>query len=113
MKKYFYAESSPYRIGYRTIKVNPTLLPFEKCEGSLNVLAARLMGLTYANYLRFCRDCLGADLYGKGSRYPVAYFPDSKNLSVFLELLNKRAELCLKVWEDKFGKFEERLEENE
>ena len=43
----------------------------DSTEGSFNVICARLMGLTYPEYLRMCRDCFGAEIIGKGSMYPV------------------------------------------
>lgn len=65
--------------------------------GSYNIICARLMGLSYAQYLRFCRDCLGAEITGKGHLYPVAHFPRGAVLYQFVKLLNNRANLIL--WE--------------
>ena len=73
-------------------------------EGSFNVICARLMGLTYAQYLRMCRDCFGAEIVGKGSKYPVAYFKLSKELNDLIEQLNARANLVL--WEREHPDFE-------
>ena len=74
MKKYFYLEESPYMKTYQSIYLNHGNFPFEgKIYGSFNLMPARLLGLTYAQYLRFCRDVLGATLVGKNSKYPVAY----------------------------------------
>ena len=66
-------------------------------EGSYNVICARVMGLSYAQYLRMCRDCFGAELVGKGSLYPVAYFKKTTELLALVEHLNARANLIL--WE--------------
>jgi hypothetical protein len=63
------------------------------------------MGLTYAQYLRMCRDCFGAEIIGKGSNYPVAYFKFSKGLNDLIEQLNARANLVL--WEREHPDFEE------
>jgi hypothetical protein len=73
-------------------------------EGSFNVICARLMGLTYPEYLRMCRDCFGAEIIGKGSKYPVAYFKLSKELNDLIENLNIRANLVL--WEREHPDFE-------
>ena len=66
-------------------------------EGSYNVICARVMGLTYAQYLRMCRDCFGAEIIGKGHLYPVAYFKLSNQLLELINNLNARANLIL--WE--------------
>ena len=66
-------------------------------EGSFAVIGARLFGISYASFLRMCRDCYGAELIGKNSKYPVAYFKQSKGLELLLEDLNTRANLVL--WE--------------
>lgn len=77
-------------------------------EGSYNIICARLMGLTYPQYLRMCRDCFGAEIIGKGSNYPVAYFKRSKELDALIELLNVRANLVL--WEREHPDYEEHAE---
>ena len=74
-------------------------------EGSYNVICARVMGLTYAQYLRMCRDCFGAEIIGKGHLYPVAYFSLSNQLSELLEHLNAYANLIL--WERNHPDYEE------
>lgn len=73
-------------------------------SGSYNVICARLMNLSYAQYLRFCRDVLGAELIGKNHLYPIPLFKRSGILSQFLKLLNNRANLVL--WERKHPDWE-------
>ena len=73
--------------------------------GSYNLICARLLGLTYAQYLRMCRDCFGAEIIGKGSMYPVAYFKRSTELDALIEFLNIQASLVL--WEREHPDFEE------
>ena len=77
----------------------------DSTEGSFNVICARLMGLSYAQYLRMCRDCFGAEIIGKDSPYPVAYFKLSNELNDLIENLNARAYLVL--WEREHPDFEE------
>ena len=74
-------------------------------EGSYNIICARLMGLSYADYLRMCRDCFGAEIIGKGSMYPVAYFKLSEKLKDLIDGLNARANLVL--WEREHPDFED------
>lgn len=76
----------------------------DSTEGSFNIICARLMGISYAQYLRMCRDCFGAEIIGKGSMYPVAYFKQSKGLSDLIEQLNTRANFIL--WEREHPNFE-------
>jgi hypothetical protein len=74
-------------------------------EGSFNIICARLMGLTYAQYLRMCRDCFDAEIMGKDSMYPVAYFKRSKKMDDLIDNLNARANMVL--WEREHPNFEE------
>ena len=77
----------------------------ESTEGSFNIIGARLMGLTYAQYLRMCRDIYGAEIIGKGEMYPYPVFKFSKGLEDLIEQLNARANLVL--WEREHPDFEE------
>lgn len=74
-------------------------------EGSFNVICARVAGLSYANYLRMCRDQFGAEIVGKGSIYPVAYFKQGDGLTALVDWLNARANLIL--WEREHPDYEE------
>lgn len=89
----FFAQESPYHPGMYVIGINGDNFYMESTKGSFNVICARLLGLHYANYCRFCRDVLGATIIGKSSRYPTVYFPKGENLSVLIRLLNARANL--------------------
>lgn len=98
MKRYFYLEDSPYLETYQTIRLQHDNFPFPNgIIGSYNLLPARLLNLSYADYLRFCRDVLGANIVEKGTKYPVAYFRSTPEVQQFLKLLNKRAELAVKL----------------
>lgn len=87
----------PNRATISPVHDNFHLKGISKEGGSYNIICARLMGLSYAQYLRFCRDCLGAEITGKGHLYPVAHFPRGAMLYQFVKLLNNRANLVL--WE--------------
>lgn len=98
VKKYFTIEESMQQENYYIIKINDlSMLPIktENMTGSYNVLPARLMNLSYAQYLRMCRDLFGAEIVGKNSYYPVALFRKGKILDQFVKLLNSRMELVL------------------
>lgn len=74
------------------LRVNCDNFPIRtSIKGSFNILPARLLGLTFANYIRFCRDVLGAEVFGKNSYYPTIYFPFTKEVNQFIKLLNTLA----------------------
>lgn len=103
--KVFSREESVSYPGKYIIRVDLDKFHLDYTEGSYNVICARLMGLTYAQYLRMCRDCFGAEIIGKGSNYPIAYFKLSEKLVDLIEQLNARANLVL--WEREHPDFEE------
>ena len=90
MKKYFYLEESINQPGKFLVKIDFDQLPPMTTTGSYNLLPSRLLYLSYAEYLRFCRDELGAEIIGKKSMYPVAYFSDKKWVVGLIQNLNTR-----------------------
>lgn len=99
MKKYFYLEESPYHPNKYTLKLNFDLLPLKNTTGSYAILAAHLMGLSYPSFLRMCRDICDAEIIGKETMYPVAYFQKGGLEKVVLDILNSRVEVALKLKE--------------
>jgi hypothetical protein len=95
-KEYFKLEESVSRPGKYIIKANFTLLPTMTTTGSYNLLPARLLNITYAQYLRFCRDVVGAEISGKNSQYPIAYFTKTDKTANLLKNLNTRMSLVLR-----------------
>ena len=93
MTKYFYLEESPSHPGKYRVAMNFDALPGIRTAGSYNLLPARLLCLSYAEYLRFCRDQLGAEIIGKKTMYPVAYFSDIKSAEGLVNTLNSRLSL--------------------
>jgi len=98
-EKYFVLESLPWEDQHKhyTITPNFDLLPVYKVPdgGSYNVLQARLLGLDWPNFLRFCRDYLGADVVGKGHLYPAIYFDNTEKVRQYVRLLNKTASYAM------------------
>ena len=86
------------RINHEKFKLGPTV-------GSYNLIMARLCGISYANFLRMCRDSFGAVIIGKGTYYPVAYFDDPLIARGMCEFLNAMATIVL--WNDEHPDFEE------
>lgn len=91
MKKFFYVDETPYHEGKYVIYLNHELFHLSGFRGSCNCIPAKLMMLSYANYLRYCRDCFGAELIGKNQKYPIALFPDKKKAEELVKELNRRA----------------------
>ena len=101
MIKYFSYEDIPGK-NYYMLKVDHTKLPpVHNFHGSYNVLPAHLLGLSYADFLRMCRDRFGAVLYGKNQKYPIATFSKENCHKELLEILNERTEEILKTIEIK------------
>lgn len=72
-----------------TMKEN-VIKHFAPIQGSLSVLQARIMGLSYPDFLRYVRDTYNARLAGVGHKYPAIYFPDAAAASKFALILDKR-----------------------
>ena len=96
MGKYVYYEETPYNKGKYIISLHHEQFPFaDGTSGSYNVFLARLAGLSYADFLRMCRDEFGAEIIGKDKLYPVAYFNFGEGLSVLTKWLDTRAKYIL------------------
>lgn len=96
MKNYFYFESRPNEPNQYLIRVNFERLPLHYTEGSFNLLPARLLNISYANYCRLCRDECNAIIQGKNSLYPIVIFDSKKSSENLLKLLNQRMEEVIK-----------------
>lgn len=89
--KYFYLDESPLYANKYVIRLNHESLLFPTgTTGSFNVFIARVCNLSYAQYLRYCRDVLGAELVGKGHKYPLVYFDNDEGAKLLVKLLNSR-----------------------
>lgn len=105
---YFFIEESPIAPGYYVIQFDPDKMPPMQTYGSFGILPARLMNLSYAQYLRFCRDIIGAELVGKNTKYPFPRFKKTKELVAFVRLLNTRM-YCV-LWEKEHPDWREHQE---
>ena len=95
--KVFELEESAYQPNKYILRFYPDRFHCENTTGSFAVMAARVAGLPYGMYCRFCRDALGAEIIGKGNMYPIVYFKKTSETMMFVRLLNARANLVL--WE--------------
>jgi len=60
----------------------------QKINGSFNLVACRVSGLSWPQWLRFCRQN-GATLYGKGHKYIAAIWKEPNR--EFEKMMNERA----------------------
>lgn len=95
--KVFELEQSAYQPNKYIMLFHPDLFHCESTTGSFALMPARLLNISYADYCRFCRDVLGAEIVGKGNQYPVVYFKKNQDSLIFVRLLNARANYLL--WE--------------
>lgn len=58
--------------------------------GSAAVINARLLGLTYAQYLKWCRDVYNARLVGSKSLYVVPYYANKDDAAAVASELDRR-----------------------
>lgn len=94
--KYFKAVESVYYEGKYMLLENHENLRFKTTCGSYAVFPSRLLGMEYPEFLRYCRDVVGAELVGKKSLYIVPYFTDKKKLEALIKELDLRVDLILK-----------------
>ena len=67
----------------------------QKEQGSYNVIAARLFGLTYPNFLRYAREKYNATITGRGG-YSYLTFKNSADCDRLVKELNRRWDLVMK-----------------
>ena len=100
-EKFFYLDESSVFKGKLHIRLNHSNFLFPNgTEGSYAVIVARVLNLSYPDYLRYCRDRLGAKLIGKHTMYVVPYFDDTPEVQLFIKLLNRRLEYVMNLFEN-------------
>lgn len=96
MERYFYLEHSLIYQNKFVIRFDTCLFPYAaEIAGSYDILIARLLNLSYANYLRYARDRLGAQLIGINNRNITVLFDNSLEVKAFINLINKRLEYVI------------------
>ena len=97
--KYFYSEEAPTSKRYYIRPIHDNL-KLKYTTGSFNIICARILGISYVEYLRMCRDMYGGQIIGKDKKYPVVNFEKGEKLTALVKLLNENAEkLSLKLKE--------------
>ena len=99
--EYFtYVESMENRGKFLILPKDYDKLPFDTvCGGSYAVAPARVLGLSYAEYLRFVRDSYPniVELRGKNSLYIRPLWDLSNELLDFIKLLNMKLQYAVTV----------------
>lgn len=106
--KYFILEECASHPGKYIIRPDFSKLPKMSTEGSFNLLPARLLNLSYAQYLRFCRDIVGGELSGKRNVYPIVFFEKNAKTNILVRLLNSCMNLV--IWEREHPNWREHQE---
>ena len=84
-------ENGIYIIGFNDEIYNKVLENNEfKKIGSYNVVCARALGVTYAEFLRWARDNYNGTIVGKGHKYPYITFSDKSDCNKCCMFLNRR-----------------------
>ena len=88
MKNIFYIQENGgiYWVHYSSLAG----LPFKKPCGSYNVLKARLLNLSYGDFLLLARHNYNATLKGRDGGYLVEFFQHIEDAKQFASLLNSR-----------------------
>lgn len=100
MNKFFLDETATK--GKYLIKLNIEEKFLNKCNGSLHILQARLLHLSYPSYLRMCRDLYDGEIIGKNIKYPTVYFTDIKKVDKLIKELNNRLNLLLNEMREEY-----------
>ena len=103
MSKIFYVDDIPNESGFYMIRVDYTQLPLYYIQSSLNVLPARILGASYANYLRLCRDKYNAILLGKNCYYTVPIYKSKDDAAALCKILNEKIKDIMAQWHLRFG----------
>lgn len=79
------------------------LIPYYNLRsgGSYHVCFARLLEVSYPNYLRLCRDEFGASLMGKDFLYICPKWDEPSGAEPLAKMLNERLNLALRLKEKK------------
>ena len=77
-----------YMIGYNDDLYNVLVekIPLEDI-GSYNVLPARILGISYAEFLRYARDKYHGTIYGRAHKYPFVVFNSEEECNLLCKEL--------------------------
>lgn len=98
MKEYYFVEKSPTKENFYVIHLDFELFgdKLQTTQGSYGVLAARILGLNYPDYVRLCINNYDAVAVGKNSLYTSLFFSSLAKANELKDVLNNRLKDILK-----------------
>lgn len=86
--KAFETAEGKYMVGFSDEVYEEVLskIPLSKI-GSYNILPARILGISYAEYLRYARDKYNGVISGKSHKYPIVKFNSEKDCNLLCKEL--------------------------
>jgi len=93
--KHLYIDENPFYSGTYLLFFKTNEFGWGQIPGRSNILGARLLQISYPDYLRYCRDYYGAKIMGKKDKIPYLVFTDKKLVEKLAAELDKRLEIIL------------------
>ena len=94
---WFRLEENPYHNNeWGIFPSNSFYQKFSGIRGSYLVYPARLLGFTYGDWCRWCRDNFNAKLYGHNSKYVSVLFPNKADAETVIKILENRMNKIVK-----------------
>ncbi len=93
--KHLYIDENPFCKGTYLLFFKTNEFGWGKLPGHMGVLGARLLQISYPDYLRYCRDYYGAKIMGKKDLVPYLIFTDKKLVEKLGRILDSRLDIIL------------------
>ncbi len=98
----FYLDESYFPNKY-CLYFNNNEIPFiDDAMNNPELIASRVLHLSYTDFLRYARDRLGAELIGKNEKHVVALFERNELSHALIELLNSRMKYIVAEYNSPF-----------
>ena len=89
--KAFFLDECPWDLDTYVISNHFDEIWMPTMHTSYQLLQARLVGMTYKEYLEFCRDSLGAKVIKKpNQKWAFIHFKDTPDVRKFIDVLNQK-----------------------
>jgi len=95
---FFYIDESTIHKGLYCLRLNGENENWKVTgRANFNILPARMLGFAYPDYLNYCENELGADIFGREYEVPYPMFRDNLATRDFVTFLNERTMATMKV----------------
>lgn len=89
--KAFFLDSIPWDLNTYIISNHFDEIKMPMINTSYQLLQARLVGMTYKEYLNFCKYSLGAEVIKKpNQKWAFIHFKDTSDVRKFVDVLNQK-----------------------